>query len=494
MLRAVPRPDERGDQDLDEDLDLPPATDGGDGDGIEGDLSDLLDALDDGGDDPLDDREADIDPGVELDTNYGGEDDDRETDVGPLDEGLLVADRGSASDEEQGISGDDGDDLIDGESLDDGGDEGTGEPIEDAVDESLFPPLDEDEPYEEDIVTIAAEPPSMRWSVVPWSTIDGAGAVLPCRSVAVGLRSSGAIEGGPSSGLVAASGEILLLVEEGGHAARSAGHRAIAAAILDGDAIIADAQGKIALIPRDGSSVISASSWDVGPCDVEIAPARGRAFVRAGGGLHALDAPGSEAARPLRQLLSSGVRAIAAIDAGLLALVDVAHDSAFAGRSADGDDGPSLATYRGDDDGWSNVPLTSLARRVVERSSGPLSFTAAASGRAIAIANGSRAIVSRDSGATFEELDVEGSIAIAFRGSDEHAPLLVLMTSSEGSVLVEAPADGDPVRLADLPLITSQGTSPPTTRAAAIAWDSARDVVWVASPSGLIAVGPARRH
>ena len=129
-----------GDEEIDEDLDLPPL-DAEEGDEpLADDVPELpADAHEPGG---LDDSTAaDLDVGEELDDLDGeeGGDGEEDVDVGPLDEGIdTKEDKVAAGDEDAGDADAEGVAIDESPDSDDGGAEGTSENPEDEVDEASY--------------------------------------------------------------------------------------------------------------------------------------------------------------------------------------------------------------------------------------------------------------------------------------------------------------------------------------------------------------------
>ncbi len=480
--------------DGDDELDLPPL------DADEGD--DLADPTAGHGDDMLpqgeepdgldDTTAADLDVGDDLDDLDDPDDGQRgeaesDVDVGALDEGIdfdgddeapagSAEDEGSAADAE-GVAVDESD------GDDDAGAEGTSESPEDQVDEADLPEIDDGDDAEgsealADVLLAEAEETLPPWGRARLALLDGAGAAVPCSRVAV------------AAGRVAAAGEVLLFVEEGARAARRLpfGEGIVAVALADDALLVATSRGQL-LAGRDGGAeAVSLGSWRsaagtaVGAsagATVELAATPGRFWIRAGGALYcAAHAPLQAALAPLTELRDRGVLAIAASGGTLVAVT--------LGRS-----GPAIERFRGDDEGGMDAPLSGLAREIVEHGAGTLLLAAAAGGRCLAVGDGERVAVSRDGGATFTSIDSGPAAALAFAGDEAQAPLLALVRSpaAPGAAapvfIVQANASGDAVRIGEL-----AGADPP----AAIAWDGAREVVWVASGAGLQALGMPRQH
>jgi hypothetical protein len=376
--------------------------------------------------------------------------------------------------------------VEDTSSDDDGGAEGTNEDPGDEVDESALPEIDDDDGSEGDdggslAETLLAETEAtIPWASARWAVLDGAGAALPCRAVAA------------AAGRVAAAGEVLLLVEEGARAARrlSFGEGSIAVALGDDALLAATARGQL-LSARDGGAEAAAiGSWRAGvepslglrPIEsgnaVELAATPGRFWIRAGAALLC----STSSTQPLAAVRERGVLAITSSAGVLVALTS-------------GTSGTAIERFRGDDEGWAETPLAGEALHMAEHR-GPLSLAAAAGGRAVALCDQQRVAVSRDGGATFTTLDLGAAPAIAFAGDGADTPLLVLVTSagSAAAILVEIDAAGSALRIGELTAPEREPNAGSPWAEAALAWDAAREVVWVASGAGLIALGRPRRH
>jgi hypothetical protein len=451
-----------------------------------------LDALDDGDGDPLDDAEAsDLDGGAEgaeldeLDDDPRDGDADEQIDVGPLDDDLIGAEAepASAELEADGITGDDDevDELDDGD--DDSGDEGTHEPVEDEVDEDALPAIDADDDGDfEDASLVGeawddelADAPLPGWGDTRWEAREGAGAELPCRAVAA------------RDGRVVAAGEAVLVVDQGACVARRVGPEGGAQALTlgeDGAALIATRRGQlIGLSPTGQATPLSA--WRARFGGLALASTPGRAWALERGADGALWSLGGSPAL-VTMAREQGVMAIAASGASLFALT---NDAA----------GLHLQRLRSDDEGWQPTHLAGAARAIAAGSE--VHLAAAAQGRALAIAEPTRGLaVSRDGGASFQALGVVGVVAVAFAGDDEAAPALALVASSlgDGVCLVEVLPDGTALRVAELPARRSNSSTPheddAPERAFGMAWDATRELVWIAHPGGLVALGRLRTH
>jgi hypothetical protein len=474
------------------DVELPPMDADEDDAARESDEEDFeLDSLDDGGSDPLDDAEAsDLDGGAEgseIDDVDGesNEDDEDDVDVGPLDDDLIDDETEppiGADLEADGVAGDSDevDELDDGD--DDGGQEGTNEPVEDEVDESALPGIDADDDGDfEDPSLVAeawedelAETSLPAWAPLRWKLREGAGTEVPCRAVA------------SQGGRIVGAGDVLFVVDAGAYAARRIGPEEAAIAVTlddNGTALVATRRGQLIEVSVDGR-MTSLGEWRAHHGALTLASTPGRAWaleLGANGTLWSL------AGSPRRVVVARerGVLAIAASGASLLAL------------TSDGA-GPCLQRLRSDDEGWQPMVLDGAARAVA---SGPaVALASAAQGKVIALAEPTRGLViSRNGGASFRPIDLVGVVAHAFAGDDETAPVLALVLSSidDEAYLVEVAPEGTPLRVAELPLCPRAGDEAehdPMERVFAMAWDATREVAWVASPSGLMAIGRPPTH
>ena len=277
---------------------------------------------------------------------------------------------------------------------------------------------------------------------------------------------------------------------------RATAGAALAVVAAHDDLVVAGtARGQLVLIRDLGGSApgsaVSSANREAAPITLrasrgplDLCATAGRIWVHTGSALLMLGAPD----QPLTTRRERGVIAIAACGP-LMALVQ-------------SEAGAELARLRGDDEAWQSTPLPEAARRLVEGAgeddtadapqADRLRFTAAAGGRLAAIAAGGSVAVSRDGGVSFElvALDAnDGIAAITFAGDEADAPLLVLAAKVGGSeaAIVRVRAGGAATRVASV-----LGVAP--DRPAAIAWDAAREVVWVACAGGLLAFGKTPRH
>lgn len=496
--RPVPEPERDADE-LDEELDLPPADDDDERDGGDGHTDELPDELDDPG--GLDDANAgDLDVGGEdLEEDDEKHDDaEGDVDVGALDEDIVVDEQKHADHEADGLGEEDHEVAADLPGEDDGGAEGTSEDPGADVDEGALPDLDDDagEGGDDRLADeLLAESESMPWSDARWATQEGAGAPLPCCAVAA------------AAGRVAAAGEVLLMVDDGARAAHTLpfGEASVAIALSDDALLAATARGQLFVARAHGAEAVSLGSWraGIGPsmglwpaesgAPVELAATPGRFWIRAGAAL--LQASSTQPPAPVRE---RGVLAITASRGALIALTT-------------GPSGPAIERFRSDDEGWAATPLQGEARSFAERDRSALRI-AAAGGRAVAISDQERVAFSRDGGATFTTIDLGTVPSIAFAGDTPDAPLLALVApraaggadpSPTASAFVVELGDQGVTRIGEIPspnyeLGAADGGSKPAPASpwatAALAWDASRDLVWVACAGGLIAFGRPQKH
>ncbi|APR86594.1 Hypothetical protein A7982_11943 [Minicystis rosea] len=472
---------------LDDELILPPP-DADEEDEAEGDAEDELPAPID--EDGLDDAEADdLDVGGDdLETSDDELDEpDTEVDVGALDEGIVLDEE--SADEHEDTDHPDDDGLISDESGsdDDGGAEGTSEDPGDGIDEAALPELDDDDGSAPDdglAETLLTEGDiAVPWAAARWAPLEGAGADVPCRAVAA------------EAGRVAAAGEVLLIIEEGARAPHrlAFGEGSVAIALGDDAVIAATARGQL-LVARDGGADAAAiGSWRAGvesslglwPADaghaVDLAATPGRFWIRAGAALLCATSP----VQPLAAVRERGVLAITASGGVLVALTT-------------GGSGPAIERFRGDDEGWAATPLAGIALRMAERARGAVRLASAAGGRAVALCDHQRIAVSRDGGATFTVVELGNVPAITFAGDSPDAPLLALMAPSPNAAafVVEIDTAGEAARVGEIAVPERDGATeaPSPWTSASLAWDASRDVVWVASTAGLIALGRPQKH
>jgi hypothetical protein len=330
---------------------------------------------------------------------------------------------------------------------------------------------------------------------------------------------------------VTAAGEVLMFVEEGGRAARplSFGQHAMAVSLAGDVLVVATSRGEVWVggpgpgEPRRlgsfqaelAASTAASTSLEVRdekalpkPQAFALVVSPTRCWVRATDSLYWLGFSNE----PLACIRQSGVLAIAQAPEAMYALTTSRSRAASPAREPD----VRLERFRSDDEGCDDVPLPREVRQLVSRTADRLRLSVAADGRCLAIAGGDRIAVSRNGGRDFSWVELRNAVAVTFAGDTDDCPLLALSGPSghepSAPLLVEVPF-GAPVAILaelDLPLFgdecaaagtkTARNTRVPSTvhqgpwASAAIAWDSSREVLWIACPLGLLALGPTRRH
>ncbi|MDI1448308.1 hypothetical protein [Polyangium sp. 6x1] len=465
----------------DDDMDLPPLDtdpDAGDDEAAGDAFEDALPDLRDDGGDPLDDANAqDLDVGLDVDDEAdeaSGDDAEDGVDVGSLDEDLATLDgEESALDEDrdEGTFGDDDADLELDATQDDGGAEGTGESAEIDIDESALPELDEsandeagDDALADELLEEAARGKVPPWAPSRFVVLEGAGAPVPCIAVTV------------CGGRVLAAGDVVLAVDEGAHAARQTGLDTPSTAVVATDevAVVALSRGGL-LVSRDGcasATPVAGFRSEKGP--VELGATPGRIWILHESSLWSMT--GREGTPVLAR--EGGVRAIKAAGGTLVVL-------------ATRPDGAAIERLRGDDEAWQRAPLEGAAADLATGAPKP-GLAVAAAGRRVAIVSPRGLLLSNDGGHSFESVDLHDVIGACFAGDEEDAPLYALMAprGDATSYVVRVGEDGDVARVAEL-----RGQDGTGLGEASIAWDGSRELVWIASRLGLVALGPpARPH
>ncbi|WP_437731401.1 hypothetical protein [Sorangium sp. So ce1335] len=529
--------DERDEHDDSKLLDLPPL---GHDEEEEGDESfeELLQTLDDaeGGLDDVNASDLEVDVEIAEDEGGAGGDDAAEegVDVGALHEGIEDADAGSwLSDEATGHEGDDHDDVDEhgGAHGDDGGAEGTGEDPSDDVNEGELPALDADQDGAYEGEDLLEELPDLAddqapvWDALPWVVVEGAGAAVPCSTLAVagghvvaggagaepGLTGEPAARSGGRARRADRTGGdrgTVLVVDAGALAARRAGVDASASSIALSDAalLIATRRGNLLLSDDRGKTASPLGAWGSGGAPVTLAMTPGRLWVLSGktlwspaagavvvppeAGSAVTPGPSRREASPSRGALSlslgpalrDGVLRMSASEGVIVALTSTPA-------------GPQLERLRGDDEGSPAVPLSGAARRAAEAVDGRLA--AAAGGRSVALAGAGLLCVSRDGGENFRVIEgLPLVLALAFAGDHRGSPLLALV-AREGepkAQLVHVPASAAPTLVAEIEATGHAEEDAAGGARAAIAWDASREVVWVACSAGLVALTRQRKH
>jgi hypothetical protein len=467
--------------DEEEDLDLPPldgALDDDEGSGVAGVEDEIGDEPEGAGDDAA---AIDLDPGVTLDVGEEPSDGEADlvgeaVDIGSIADALAVTDEGDRASDESGLADEPEDQSpFDTASEDEAG-AGTGEDPAAFVDEDHLPPLD-GEPEDGAAGALGQAcgiEPALGRERARWRVASGRGAQVPCWLVAV------------SPACVVAAGPTVLVAREGTRApsAAGAGIDAVALAASD-EAIFAVARRGALLASVDGGDSWATGSvpWPASRGALAIAATPGRLWICDGGALWSVR--WSRRSRPEPPILvrAEGVRAMVAAGSTLVILAQRGDDLA-------------VERLRGDDEATPAQAVPPPVRAAI--GDAPPILAASASGRSIAILAGGAVHVTRDGGRTFRRIKV-AAIAAAFAGDDDEddARLVVLASGAEGErdrgrgalFLAEVDEDGGAVeRVADVP-----GGAEASGRAA-MAWDGAREVLWVACAAGLVGFERSAQH
>lgn len=475
-------------EDADDEFNLPPLdSDEDDHDQAAEEHDELPPLADDPGADPFDDATAaDLETGIDIDVEETSSDDNEPAedriDTGHLDDSLLTIGVNAGGDSDHdGMSDEDHEDSDiddDGFNDDDGGAEGTGEAIEDEIEEDELPELDADEQgdYEEDVLadlllmeaTEGGLPP---WEAMSWEIAEGAGAPVPCSALAI------------AAGRIVAAGDVVLIVDEGAHAVHktSFGSGAVSVAVNEDMIVLGTRRGGLLVMPTGASSASPLAGWRSSSAPIDLAATPGRVWIRSGETLWSMSTPTT----PPVLTRDRGVLAIASTGATLVALTRTSE-------------GFALERLRGDDEGWQVTPLGTPERALLE--AGSVKMAVAAGGRRIALGAKEGIRLSSDAALSFHSIALPGTIAMAFAGDDERAPLLSLVANEGDSTacMVQIPVEGAPARLISLggasPAQAALPSDNPAFGPAAIAWDAARDLAWIACRAGLLAIGRARKH
>lgn len=422
-----------------------PAIDGGeDEDATVGELDDELSSFEDEGD-PFDDATAgdsiDGDDFAELDLDdaaAAGDDDEAEIDIGDV--GIEdFGDESMLADADEWEGDDDYADLEEASASapDDGGEEGLFDGSEEAIDEAL-PELDagEDDELGEGLLlddassALLADEPLPPWADVTWEK----------KPLALAFEERG---------------ELLSL------------------ATRDGLCAAVSLRGEL-LVSRDGGETFETVSIDAPLNDEPV-----HVTLSKDGKLYLLTASGAllvERNGALAPIVRSSLLALASADESLAAL--------------SADPGRGLELIESTDAGisWTARPLEGAAV-VVAAAPNPVLAT---SGAAVGLGSEAGLVVSRD-GRDFELVPgCAGTVALAFAGEGSEAPLYaaVYRETENRTYLVRVSAEGHAEVVADLGANDAilDDEAEPIGRANALAWDGARNVLWVAGAFGLVAL------
>jgi hypothetical protein len=243
---------------------------------------------------------------------------------------------------------------------------------------------------------------------------------------------------------------------------------------MNGLMVLATTRGSL-LVSRDGfatSSPVTGFRSTKGP--VGLACTLERVWLLHEGALWSMS--GADAA--LSRVRENGLRAMWAANGTLVAL-------------STEEEGVFVEKLRGDDEPRDPKALPAEVVKFVMAAQRP-TFVATAGGKRLAIGSSNGLYLSNDGGASFSRVEVPGVGAACFAGNDEDADLFVMVTApNESSAhLVRVTDDGEAARVAEVRGTNESGAFGEVS----VAWDAARELLWIASRHGLVAWGPARRH
>jgi len=465
-------------QEGDEELDLPPLDGALDDDDLPPAAHDDDEVIEEGDPSGADDRAAlDLDSDVALDVTdeapVDGDEAARDAiDTGAAEDAIAFDDDERGSDE-SGPAGEEEEDSPFDASMNGEEGAGTGDDLSSFVDEGALPPLDADgdegeglepsEPHTPELTVLAVE--RNRWTIA-----SGMGAQVPCWLVAA------------SPAHVVAAGPTVVIAKDGARVSKAAGPEIDVVALATAeDAIFAVARKGTLFASVDGGDTWATGSvpWTAVRGALAIAATPGRLWVCEGGALWSVRWSRKSRPEPPIQARKEGVRAMTAAGSTLVILAEKGAELA-------------IEKLRGDDEAPEmHVVPAGVSEALGE---GPVTLAATSDGRSIGMLAGGAVHVSRDGGASFRRCKLGGGqvIALAFAGDGESARLLLLSAPEDRGrsadlVLFEA-GESRSSRIADLP-----GAGAASGRAALV-WDATREVLWVASSSGLVAYEPAARH
>lgn len=426
-----------------------------------------------------DDGARELDVGATLDLVDESGPDDTEAaphalDIGSFADALVLSDDGERASDESGLSHDDDEESALDAHLNDDAGAGTGEDPAAFVDERALPPLDADDGG--DAGSSAALGGSFadggRSSLrrARFGAVSGMGAQVPCSLVAV------------SSAHVVAAGRTVLVARGGARVSNDVGPDvdAVAVAASDDAIFVASRRGALFASMDGGASWTTGSvPWPATRAPLALAATPGRLWICENGALWSVRWGGNGRPEPPVMVRKDGVRAMAAASSTLVIL-------------AERDAGLVLERLRGDDEAPPAETVPGDVRAAVGKTSPVLA--AAAGGRVLGVLAGGAAFVSRDAGRTFAERATVSAIALAFAGERDDARAVVLTTTAARGHdapldLAEIGPGGALVRVAEVATVSGD-----LDRAAAIAWDAAREVMWVACSAGLTAFERPARH
>ena len=481
-------------QEEDEELDLPPL-DGALDDGERPPAGDEDDeVLDEQGASEGDDRAAhDLDPGVAIDDAddapiEGGEPARDAIDTGALADDVAIFDEEGRSTDERGPSHEEDDDSPFDASMSGEDGAGTGDDPSSFVDEGALPPLDADGDDGEGLVfpEITAErPSSIAAEKQGWRAVSGVGAQVPSWLVAA------------SPAHVVAAGPTVVIARDGGRVSRAEGPEIDVVALATAEeAIFAVARKGTLFASVDGGDTWATGSvpWTAVRGTLAIAATPGRLWVCEGGALWSVRWSRRSRPEPPIQIRKEGVRAMTAAGSTLVILAEKSAP-AIEGAPEPAEEAPRslvVERLRGDDEAPDPQPVPDLVRDAI--ADAPVTLAATMDGRALSVLSGGALHLSRDGGASFRRCVLAGvhPLAMTFAGNDDRAPLLILAVledrSRSGEHVILEVGEGDASRLVEAP------GAAPIAGPAALVWDAMREILWVASSSGLQAFERAARH
>ena len=456
---------DRGLDDLLDDEELPPFDRDGDGPSVDGGDDDALDAFEDSrggvrgdasnagdlaiGDLPF----VDDDRGARAgDLNGMAVDDDRDDDLSHLESGALG---------DLGIDVD-VDDLSIEEgprsSADDGGIEGTSEDIDGEIDEQNLPELDADEDGSFDLDDLMrelrAEGLGHESSSASWIAQEALAVPGSFRCVAV------------EGGRVVAGGTVLVVLEPGSDSPRRHPLQREATSVLPGaaGAIVGSVNGAAFVAPGETLSLFESEL----PVHA-LASSGGRTWALAGDTLWQIQSPPASAS-----LVRRGVSAVAALPEAMVVITADGH----------------LARFRGDDGAWAETPLAVAAKSIVARCAPRIALGAA--GRALAITGAGEVFASRDGGVSGGVIEIDDLAAATFGAGPE--PLLYVAVWLPEALVIHSIDSRGRASVEGRVALSEAAPQPTSSPDVALAWDETRERLFVAMPSGLVAIGPRRTH
>lgn len=409
----------------------------------------------------------DLDPTSELDAvddapAEGNEPAHEAVDIGSLADAIELPDEGPRGADERGLTREEEEEAspFDAQGIDDAG-SGTGEDLAGFVDEGALPSLGVDDGAEAAPVVEA----SPRWDRGRYHVATGLGAEVPCGLLAV------------SSSYVVAVGPAVMLVRDDARMALGTGPDidAVAVAATEDAIFVVSRRGALFASTDGGAAWMPAAAPSPEGPPIELAATPGRLWVRRRGSLSSMRYREADRPEPQVVVRKEGVRAMAVAGSALVVLSERSGELV-------------IERLRGDDEASEAEPLPEPLQAVAAE--GTPVLAAAAGGRALALLAGGAVHVSRDGGRSFRKIEAGPALAVAFAGQGESACAMALVAgerrAEDAAALVEIDPGGACTRVAE---IAGAAGGP-----AALAWDGAREVMWVACEAGLIAFERSARH